>query len=215
MLGASVTSWLFAASLGHERIEALEAARSFEEIARSLATSMRIQCTHVDPCDEADGFNRLVACVVVDRPLFDLYFNSRYGYRGAYFVSPEYGVEMNAFLLTLLAPPLIGFERHEKMPPGLMSKSLLASSAKSWLAEVGKGFCSACEGDWSAPKDDAPEILNGRWEIASGPNSRFGRKAPFLEKLRVMGAFVNAAGDEYVATGKRMRAKDIHDVGWS
>lgn len=74
-----MTSWRFASSLGHERIEALETARSFEEIARSLATSMRIQCTHVDPCDEAHGFNRLVACVVVDRPIFDLYFNSRFG----------------------------------------------------------------------------------------------------------------------------------------
>lgn len=68
---------------------------------------------------------------------------------------------MNAWLLKLLAPNLIEFERHETMPAELMSKSLLASSAKSWLAEVGKGFCSACEGDWSAPKDDAPEILNG------------------------------------------------------
>ena len=163
-------------------MEALEAARSFEEIAGSLVTSMRIQCTHVDQCDEADGFNRLVACVVVGKPLFDLYFNSRFGYRGAYFVSPENGLEMNALLLTLLAPALIEFERREKMPTDLSSKSLLASSAKSWLAEVGKGFCSTCEGDWSAPKDDTPEILNGRWEIASEPNSRFGREGPHFSR---------------------------------
>lgn len=68
-----MTSWTYAVSLGRERLEALEDAPSFEEIARSIATTMRIQCSHVDPCDEADGFKRFVACVVVERTLFDLF----------------------------------------------------------------------------------------------------------------------------------------------
>jgi len=122
---------------------------------------------------------------------------------------------MNALLLQLLAPRLIEFRSHADMPAKLASKSLLAPSAKCWLAEVGKGYCPACEGDWSAPKDDAPEILNDRWEIATAPNSRFGRKAPFLGRLRLMGAFVNQGGEEYVVTRKRNRAQEIHDVGWS
>ena len=208
-------SWGFAASLERGRLEVLEAAPSFEEIARSIATAMRIQCTHVDPCDEADGFKRFVGCVVIDRPLFDLFFNSCNGYRGSYFRSPGHGLQMNALLLELLAPSLIEFRRHDTMPADFVSRSLLASSAKSWLGEVGKGFCSACEGDWNAPKDDAPEIFNGRWEIATTANSRFGRKAPFLEKLRVMGAFVNQAGEEYVPKRKLNRDQEIHDVGWS
>jgi hypothetical protein len=207
--------WRFAESLGRERIEALEAARSFEDMARAIAASPHIQCTHIDPCDEADGFNRLVGCIVIDRPLFDLYFNSPYGYRGAYYASTEYGLEMNAFLLRLLAPALTGFTHHEGMSSDLMLTSIIAPSAKSWLAEVGKGFCSKCEGDWSSPTDDAPEILNERWEVATAANSRFGRKAPFLRRIRVMGAFVNPAGKEYVPTRKRTRAKDIHDIGWS
>lgn len=210
-----MNSWGFAASLGRERLEVLEATPSFVEIARSIATTMRIQCTHVNLCDEADGFKRFVGCVVIDWPLFDLFFNSCNGYRGSYFRSPTHGLRMNALLLRLLGPSLIEFRRHDTMPANFVSKSLLASSAKSWLAEVGKGFCSACEGDWSAPKDDTPEIFNGRWEIATTANSRFGRKAPFLEKLRVMGAFVNQAGEEYVATRKLRRAEEIHDVGWS
>jgi hypothetical protein len=210
-----MTRWRFADSLGHERIEALEAARSFEDIARSLAASPGIQCTHIDRCDEASGFSRLVGCMVIDRPLFDLYFNSPFGYRGAYYASPVYGLEMNAFLLRLMAPVLTEFRHHEEMSSDLMLRSLTAPSAKSWLAEVGKGFCSKCEGDWSSPTDDTPEILNDRWEVATAPNSRFGRKAPFLERVRVMGAFVNPGGEEYVATRKRTRAQDIHDVGWS
>jgi hypothetical protein len=208
-------SWTFTASLGRDRLDALEDAPPFEEMARSIATVMRTQCSHVDTCDEADGFKRVVACVVIDRTLFDLFFNSYNGYRGWCFRSTTQGLRMNELLLQLLAPRLIEFQSHEEMPANLVSKSLLGASAKSWLAEVGKGFCPACEGDWSAPKDDAPEILNGRWEIAMAPNSRFGRKAPFLEKLRVMGAFVNKVGEEYVPKRKLNRAQEIHDVGWS
>jgi len=214
-LGALMTNWTYAVSLGRERLKELEDAPSFEEIARSIATTMRVQCSHVDPCDEADGFKRFVACVVVERTLFDLYFNSYNGYRGWYFRSPTQGLRMNAVLLQLLAQRLMDFQRHEDMPPELVSTSLLAFSAKSWPAEVGKGFCLSCEGDWSAPTDDAPEILNGRWEVATAPNSRFGRKAPFLGRLRIMGAFVNRDGQEYVAKRKLNRAQEIHDVGWS
>lgn len=214
-LGALMDSWSFATSLGRDRLNALNDAPPFEDIARSIATVMRIQCSHVDPCDEAHGFKRLVACVVIDRTLFDLFFNSYNGYRGWYFRSTTHGLEMNALLLQLLAPRLVEFPSNADMPASLASQSLFAPSAKSWLAEVGKGFCPTCEGDWSAPKDDAPEILNGRWETATAPSSRFGRKAPFLERLRVMGAFVNQGGKEYVATRKRNRAQEIHDVGWS
>jgi hypothetical protein len=122
---------------------------------------------------------------------------------------------MNATLLKLLAPLLLAFQRHNKTPESILFDSLHAPSAKCWLAEVGKGFCQKCEGDWRALKDDSPEILNGRWEIASAPNSRFGRKAPLLEKLRVMGAFVSEAGEEHVAKKKLRRAEEIHKFGWS
>lgn len=167
------------------------------------------------PCDEAYGFKRFVGCVAVDKPLFDLLFNSQNGYRGWYFRSPAEGLQANAMLLKLLAPQLLEFPCHDDTPASLLAESLDAPSAKCWVAEVGKSFCPKCEGDWSAPKDDAPEILNGRWDVASAPNARFGRTAPFLEKLRVMGAFVNEAGQEYVAKRKLRRAEEIHDVGWS
>lgn len=208
-------SWTFIQSLGRDRLDALEDPPPFEEIARSIDTVMRAQCSHVDPCDEASGFQRLVVCVMIDQALFDLFFNSYNGYRGSYFRSPSEGFRMNAHLLRILAPRLIEFGSHENIPVDLASKSLLASSAKCWLAEVGRGFCSKCEGDWSKPKNDSPEIFNGRWDIAQAPNARFGRKAPYLEKLRVMGAFVNQVGEQYVAKGKSNRAQEIHDAGWS
>jgi hypothetical protein len=210
-----MTTWNFSESLGQERLRALHSPPPFAKIAHSVASTMRIQCVHVDFCDEAYGFKRLVGCVVINRALFDLFFNSQNGYRGRYFRSPEKGLQMNATLLKLLAPLLLAFQRHNKSPESILFDSLHALSAKCWLAEVGKGFCQKCEGDWSAPKDDSPEILNGRWEIASAPNSRFGRKAPSLEKFRVMGAFVSEAGEEHVAKKKLRRAKEIHNFGWS
>jgi hypothetical protein len=209
------SSWDFSDSVGHHRLDLLNNPPPFEEIAQSIATLMRIQCSHPDPCDEADGYRRLVVCLEINRPLFDLFFNSCNGYRGWYYRSPTDGVRINEKLLQLLAPQLAEFQTHDDMLIGWALKSLLASSAKCWLAEVGKGFCSKCEGDWTKPKDNSPEILNGRWELAEMPKSRFGRKAPYLERLRVIGGFVDHTGKQYVVEEKINRAQEICDVGWS
>lgn len=193
----------------------LEAQPPFVEIAKSVAQTMRPQCTHVDPCDEAAGLRRIVCCISIGRDIFDLFFNSQNGYRGSYFHSPEEGMLVNSHLLNLLAPRLASFKAHQDMTPRMIEQSLRAPSAKCWLAEVGKGFCPTCAGEWTAPQDDTPEILNGRWEEGTTTNSRYGRKAPVQKQLRVIGAFVNEAGDEYVAPRKRARAQQIHDYGWS
>jgi len=211
----SSSRWAFSDSLGHHRLDLLNNAPPFEEIAQSIATLMRLQCSHPDPCDEANGFRRLVVCLVINKPLFDLFFNSYNGYRGWYYRSPADGLRINSELLQLLAPQLVEFQTHDDMSSGWALNSLLASSAKCWLAEVGNGFCPKCEGDWIKPKDDSPEILNGRWDTAQMPNSRFGRKAPYLEKLRVIGGFVDHGGDQYVVEGKVNRAQEIHNIGWS
>jgi hypothetical protein len=209
------SSWDFSDSVGHHRLDLLNNPPPFEEIARTIARVMHVKCTHVGPCDEAYGFSRFVACVVVDKALFDIFFNSYNGYRGWYYRSPTDGLRMNALLVSLLAPILIEFQQHEGMSADFSLKSLAAPSAKCWLAEAAIRFCPKCEGDWSIPKDDSPEILNGRWDTAQMPNSRFGVKAPYLEKLRVMGGFVNQAGEHYVVKRKTNRAQEIHDVGWS
>ena len=207
------SSWTFSDSLGHQRLALLRNAPPFKEIAASIAREMLVQCSHPDPCDEAGGFKRLVVCLVIGKPLFDLFFNSYNGYRGWYYRSPTDGLRINAELLRLLAPPLCEFQVHDDMPIGWTVKSLLAPSAKCWLAEPGLEFCQKCEGDWSKPQDDSAEILNGRWERAE--NSRFGRKAPYLQRLRVMGGFVNQAGGHHVVKRKVNRTQEIHDLGWS
>jgi hypothetical protein len=56
--------WAFNESLGRNRLDALRDAPPFEEIARSIISGMRAECSHVDRCDDANGFKRLIACIV-------------------------------------------------------------------------------------------------------------------------------------------------------
>jgi hypothetical protein len=207
--------WRFSSAVDAQRREKLRASPPFEVIAQRIANEMQILCTHTDACDEAAGFTRLVTCVRVGGDLFDLFFNSESGYRGRYFLSAEKGLSANSLLLGLLATPIALFKTHTEMTPGQAEQSLRASSAKCWLAEVGKGLCPSCAGEWTTPQDDIAEILNGRWECGDTAASRIGRKAPFLNQLRVLGAFVNEADEQYVATRKCTRPQQIYECGWS
>ena len=208
-------TWRFSSALGAGRRAKLEVSPPFDVIAQRVVDEMEILCTHTDPCAEAAGFTRIVSCIRVDEELFDLFFNSESGYRGRYFVSPEEGRAANSLLLSLAAESLAHFESHPDMTRMHAEQSLRASSAKCWLAEVGKDFCFSCVGKWTVPQDCTPEILNGRWELGSDPASRSCRKAPFLNQLRILGAFVSETGEEYVAKRKRTRAQQIHEHGWS
>ena len=52
-------------------------------------------------------FRRPVYCISVAFPLFDRFFNSRQGYRGAYFRSPYEGLEANGVLMRTVSAELI------------------------------------------------------------------------------------------------------------
>jgi hypothetical protein len=193
----------------------LNASPPFDVIAQEIAGQMRILCTHVEPCAEANGFKRLVSCISIDAALFDLFFNSETGYRGRYFVSREEGLVANSLLLGLVAARLVQFKTHTDMIAQDAEQSLRLPSAKVWLAETGKGLCAACAGEWTQPQDHSAEIFNGRWEYDDATSSRIGRKAPLLRQLRILGAFVNGDGGEYISARKRRRADELHSHGWS
>ena len=206
--------WRYSKALGPNRVAALETAPSFQEITKSVVGAMKVECQHVDPCDESGGYSRVVYCTVIDPSLFDLFFNSANGYRASYYRSPEDGLRANGAFLSLAASKLSS-SRFDDASPDLIARSLGVPSAKVWVAEVGRGRCPRCSGDWKAPSDDEAEILNGRWESSDAPNSRCGRKAPLLGMLRILGGFVGHQDGEYVPSRKRRRATEIHDWGWS
>jgi len=204
------------------RVPKLMSDSTFHAVATAIASEMEVLCCHRCAISGAE-FQRPVYTVRVTRDMFDQFFNSSYGYRGAYFTSPGAGIDANRLLLSLVSPRLLEHESSAacEIPIELMRESLASSSAKAWLAEHGKEIgprCKGCEGEWSsgpASESARAEIANGRWEHAGGQKAEWGRKAPFLTKLRFMGAFLDSRLNEFIPWDKRFRALDIHRLGWS
>lgn len=194
----------------------------FEQIAKCVATTMTVLCCHRSPIKGTD-FRRVAYCVQIDKDLFDQFFNSESGYRAAYFRSPWSGLGTNAAFMEAVSPSLVSSIPSSTcgVSPEFIRESLATTSAKVWLAEHGKEVkrdCPGCRGEWStgtAGDLNTPEIRNGRWEMASGIKSQWGSKAPYLTKLRIMGAFLDEQFNELVPFDKRFRANQIHAFGWS
>ena len=214
-----IGTWEFTSSVAAERAATLNGVTDFAAIVSRIASTMEILCCHDDPCTRMAGFGRVIYCVKIVPPLFDLFFNSRHGYRAAYFRSPYEGLAANAHALRTLSPALLASPATTSCPKDsdFILDSLTSESAKIWLAEAGMGFndCKGCEGEWMHPADDPVHIRNGRWDSDPHAHARWGRTAPFLTKLKIMGAHLNDARDEFVPTVKRRRAWDIYERGWS
>jgi len=153
--------------------------------------------------------------------VFDVFFNSQDGYRAAYFRSPGLGVDANVYFMRTVAPRLVddSSSSNSALSQDFLHESLSTPSAKVWLAEHGKEIdqkCHGCKGEWSiAALPRNAEIRNGRWEVATEQKAKWGAGAPYLTKLRIMGAFLDNTYGEYVPFDKRFRARDIYRYGWS
>jgi hypothetical protein len=115
-----------------------------------------------------------------------------------------------------LAPRLIASDSpgdRASLGSAFIEASLRSGSAKAWLTEQNE-FCTLCAGEFP-PKSDDGEILNGRWELDTSPQSRDGRRAPYLTKIKIMGASLNDGYDEFIPVRKRRRQWEIHACGWS
>jgi hypothetical protein len=204
------------------RLPKLQRFVSFERIAKDIAASMIVLCCHRSSIEDT-GFSRVAYCVRVEKDLFDLFFNSMSGYRAAYFRSPWEGMAANASFLKEVTPKLIKSDLSSSCGLGeaFVRESLTTPSAKVWLAENGKEVergCVGCQGEWSASSvgdNSKPEIINGLWDCAQNIKGKWGSQAPYLTKLRILGAFLDDRYNELVPFDKRFRARDIHEFGWS
>jgi hypothetical protein len=204
--------WEFNKSIGDTRINNLINSPTFEDIAQLINQRMNILCGHDQDCDEADGYLRYIYCIEIDKDIFDLFFNSRNGYRAWYFRSPYAGLAKNNYLINCLMPKLINSGKI-KADPESIQQSFKSLSAKAWLAEKDRCLCDKC-GEWTHSNDSEAELYNGVWDVANEPNSNFGKTAPYLSKIRIIGSFINARG-EFVSNRKRDRYRQIHLIGWS
>jgi len=218
----NIHEWAFAESLGDRRTTLLNAP-VFEHIIKLIQYEMTILCCHDQPCTDDDRFSRAVYCLKVSKPLFDLFFNSNQGYRAWYYRSSHSGLINNEIFIKSLLPSLIASDQtKEAEQRGFSTKkateSLKGYSAKAWLAEKTKEIdttCNGCIGEWHYPQDDTIEIYNNRWENTNNSNAKCGRKAPYLTKIRIFGAFLNDQYDELIPARKRYRAEEINQFGWS
>ncbi len=202
-----------------ERRTALEAPDAFDAVAARVASSLKVLCCHKSEI-RLSPYKRPVYTAQVPCTLFDQFFNASFGYRAAYFRSPGTGMDANRAFLSAVTPRLLP-HRIPDLSPELIRQSLSSPSAKAWLAESGKEperNCPACLGEWSTATCGPAalaEVQNGRWERASSVKAEWGRKAPYLTKLRIMGAFLDDHYNELIPHDKRARAQEIHEFGWS
>lgn len=209
--------WTYKGVCDQDRLSILQTNLPFEDIATKLKRCMEIVCCHTTECTDKHGYKRTIYCVEISPQLFDMFFNSQSGYRGTYFQSPERGVISNNLLLRMVGPQLVAWTHAncKDQDPGFAAESLLATSAKVWLAEDTLSLCERCKGEWKASLKADIEIINGRWEINPHIHAQWGRQAHWFKKIRFIGAFLNDAGEEYIAPHKKMRARDIWESGWS
>ena len=212
-----VTTWRYIGKSDPARVVALLSVVPFSDIADRVRREMNVVCCHTRDCDDSPGFARVIYCAEIGHSLFDLFFNSASGYRGAYFESPENGLAANRQLFHAVMEKLLSWssEHCKDEDSTLIRRSLSASSAKVWVAESTLELCASCSGEWSTSHKSELEIANGRWELENHTHAKWGRQAPRFRKLRIFGGFVNYSNDEYVAPHKVHRANDIWRRGWS
>lgn len=211
------TVWKYKAIADEASLRGLQTNLPFNDIAARLNREMEIRCCHTSDSNDKAGYKRTIYCVKVNAEVFDAFFNSRSGYRGAYFQSPEQGLRANEILLQIVRPRLLAWT-HTHCPgedAEFAAASISSASAKAWLAEKPLSLCAQCEGEWDRSMRASLEIANGRWECDSHTHAEWGRQAYLFSKVRLIGAFLNSGGEEYVVSHKLYRANEISKRGWA
>ena len=213
----ALLAWSYNGIAEPERLAILSGNLAYPEIVTRLKHEMTLVCFHRQPRTGDPSYSRAVFCARVEPALFDLFFNSRTGYRGTYFDAPEVGLNANRLLLDELSPTLVEWAvKHQKdADRNWIVESLSLPSAKAWLAEETLSLCTKCLGEWSSSYVSELKIANARWEVSKHTHAAWGSQAPKLTKLRFFGAFVNAEHQEWVAKHKANRAAQIWEHGWS
>ncbi|WP_042955290.1 hypothetical protein [Pseudomonas sp. G5(2012)] len=209
-------AWHYVGESTPQRISALENSLPNTELSGVLKNGLTLQCFHPEPRTDDTSYVRAVFCGTVSPDLFDWFFNSSTGYRGAFFQSPEAGDQANRLLVDQLSDFLADWAvtTQTDADRAWILASLAKPSAKAWLAED-PGLCARCKGEWDQSHVSDLQIKNSRWELASHVHAEWGRQAPCLSKIRIFGGFINAQQQEWIAQHKSDRAFHIWKHGWS
>jgi hypothetical protein len=214
-------AWAFGDRVAPDRHALLSTAPSFDCIATSIAAEMEIvdfkMCMGTRP--EVKGCERAEFKLKVGKATFDLFFNSRLGYRGLYHQSVSAGESANAELISkTYANLIVHVEGHAQLAK--IERSLSCASAKVWINEGGvrKGRTDIAV---------IEELLVDRWVSAArrfqSEPKRYreeiraldGIRAPTGTILEIKGAFIDRMNGERITEDKKNRSQDIHLYGFT
>jgi hypothetical protein len=209
-------AWRYVGTADSERLRLLANPRPRSELIAALSLAISPRCFHWEPRQDDDSYERAVFCGVVTSDLFDWFFNSVTGYRGAFFESPDVGSRENRLLVDGLSSLLVAWAITNAAggEAQRLHASLAQPSAKMWLAEY-PGLCRLCAPEWSSSYTPELRIENSRWERSTHVHSSWGTQAPQFTKIRVFGGFIDATHREWLASHKAERASHISEHGWS
>ena len=199
-------SWSYAPSVSESRISRFARYPSYEDVLSLLDRKSRITDYFLESARASHlrGLRRASFRLRLPRYIYDAFFNSPYGYRAQYALSPEIGACSNRMTIDRLIPkltrhrPAIG-DGHERLLRSLRSKD-----AKIWIDEL-----------------EVESQLGGhRAQIAfppwvAGTESGVGLLAPIGHNLEVKGGWLNEAGEEVRDPHKARRSEEIHEAGYS
>ena len=173
---------------------------------------------------ELQNSKRPVFRFAISEKTVDLFFNSRWGYRGQYCLGPENGLEQNRRLINEISTKLLVASRqnpHQNMTEKLISRSLNFPSAKIWIDDDllpirGKPslrieikhptWVKNAKEAWEAFQDNNDHHLLDK---------TLGVRAPIGSHLNVKGGWFDLDGVEQVPSNKKNRKTQIRDFGFS
>ena len=218
-----------------ERQTSLREQKSLKELAVEIGQGV-VLCSHVVSAGDAPGYKTIESTIDVGETTFDRFFNSQWGYRGAYFRSIEEGLRANQVRFDeirdkLLAHAIEGANKEDAAwASKIGERSLSADSRRLWLAEATRGIvdCPHCAaGQWGAllaqhcrDSGNLASIQNDKWnafELERDWTWESGTNAPYLTHIRAFGAFINTEGSVWFNQSKapRVRAQALHERGWT
>ena len=227
-------AWQYTKNISPERIAYLDKEINFNDVINDIRREMVIIDYNIE---ESKCFNNCIRhgfILSITPKTYDIFFNSKYGYRGQYFLGMKEGKKANRNLIDALKDELI---KYTKQNPRNVSEnqrvenSLNMESAKIWIDQASSDL------NEKQYKDITPDsgIDNRVWhEFAlkvAGDNKKhkssrhknysrrfkavLGLRTPVGVKLEIKGAFLDSEGNEVIGKGKYSRAKQIRYYGFS
>lgn len=172
---------------------------------------------------EAKGWWRPVFRFEVTQKTFDRFFNSPYGYRAQYLISPQTGRGSNEILISVLIERLI---QSFKGDPNLVStirNALTSLYSKIWIDEGQHNpekpylIVEVKVPEWeAAARESHQRLTNADSSLTTNEVDRiFGVRAPVGRKLKVMGSWIAKDGSLREVPSKERRAEEIRAYGIS